>query len=119
MSTETDNFIVAEAQLAIEQAGLFNCCKTAECSSSLVIKARQAKAERIKTFGEPIQLLGKALGLEIRNGFAWIAENTTVIRKLELEVSDNSGFPFRLSHNFKSQGKHYSFTRAIQDLLPA
>ncbi|KIM49295.1 hypothetical protein M413DRAFT_438480 [Hebeloma cylindrosporum] len=66
MSTETDNFIVAEAQLAIEQA-------------------RQAKAERIKTFGEPIQLLGKALALEIRDGSAWIAENTTVIRKLELE----------------------------------
>ncbi|KAF8969887.1 WD40-repeat-containing domain protein [Flammula alnicola] len=41
----TDNFIVTEAQLAIEQA-------------------RKKKAERTKTLGEPIQLLGKALAIE-------------------------------------------------------
>jgi len=66
MSKETDNFIVTEAQLAIEQA-------------------RKVKAERIKTLGDPIQLLGKALALEIQDKVAWIAENTMVVRKLDLE----------------------------------
>ncbi|PPQ78522.1 hypothetical protein CVT25_011794 [Psilocybe cyanescens] len=62
----TDNFIVTEAQLAIEEA-------------------RKNKAERTKTLGEPIELLGKALAIEIRDGVAWIAENTTAVRLLDLE----------------------------------
>ncbi|KDR81442.1 hypothetical protein GALMADRAFT_134881 [Galerina marginata CBS 339.88] len=62
----TDNFIVTEAQLAIEQA-------------------RKVKAERTKTLGEPIELPGKALAIEIKDGVAWIAENTTVVRKLDLQ----------------------------------
>ncbi|KAF8201592.1 WD40 repeat-like protein [Pholiota molesta] len=62
----TDNFVVAEAQLLIEQA-------------------RKEKAERIKTLGDPIQLPGKPLAIEIRNNVAWIADNTTVIRKTDLE----------------------------------
>ncbi|KAG6909840.1 hypothetical protein DXG01_015113 [Tephrocybe rancida] len=40
---------------------------------------------KIKTLGSPIQLSGKALGIEVRDGFAWIAENTAVARKLDLE----------------------------------
>ncbi|KAF8905995.1 WD40-repeat-containing domain protein [Gymnopilus junonius] len=62
----TDNFLVAEAQLVIEQA-------------------RKEKAERLKTLGEPLELSGKALALEIKDGYAWIAENTSRIRKLDLE----------------------------------
>ncbi|KAF9472775.1 WD40 repeat-like protein [Pholiota conissans] len=62
----TDNFVVAEAQLLIEEA-------------------RKDKAERIKALGEPIQLPGKPLAIEIRNNVAWIADNTNVIRKTNLE----------------------------------
>ena len=36
--------------------------------------------------GDPIELRGKALAIEIRDGIAWIAENTTVVRKIDLEV---------------------------------
>jgi aspartate carbamoyltransferase regulatory subunit len=50
-------------------------------------QARKEKAERIKSFGEPIELAGKALAIEIYEDVAWIAENTTVVRKLDLEVS--------------------------------
>lgn len=49
-------------------------------------QARREKAERIKTLGEPIELPGKALAIEIHDGSAWIGENTTVVRKLDLEV---------------------------------
>ncbi|KAF9567620.1 WD40 repeat-like protein [Agrocybe pediades] len=62
----TDNFIVTEAQLVIEQA-------------------RKDKSERIKNLGEPIELNGKALAIEIQDQVAWIAENTSVVRKLNLE----------------------------------
>ncbi len=48
---------------------------------------RKEKAERTKMLGEPIELPGKALAIEVRDGVAWIAENTNVIRKLDLEVS--------------------------------
>ena len=50
------------------------------------LKARKEKAERIKDRGSPIEIPGKALAIEVRDGVAWIAENTTVIRKLDLEV---------------------------------
>lgn len=49
-------------------------------------QARKAKEERTKDLGEPILLAGKALGLEIRGGHAWVAENTAAVRKLDLEV---------------------------------
>ncbi|KAJ3508667.1 hypothetical protein NLJ89_g5624 [Agrocybe chaxingu] len=65
MST-SDNFLVAEAQLELDQA-------------------RKAKAELTKTLGDPLELPGKALAIEVQDGIAWIAENTTMIRKLELE----------------------------------
>jgi hypothetical protein len=52
-----------------------------------LIEARNAKAELIKDRGEPIELTGKALGLEIDSKYAWIAENTAVLRKVNLEVS--------------------------------
>ena len=44
------------------------------------------KAEKIKDLGDPIQLPGVALDLHICDGFAWVAENTAVIRKVDLEV---------------------------------
>ncbi|TFK42757.1 WD40-repeat-containing domain protein [Crucibulum laeve] len=66
MSTDNSNFLVAEAQLALAQE-------------------RKEKAERIKTLGDPIQLPGIALAIQVRGGDAWISENTTIVRKLDLE----------------------------------
>ncbi|KAF8350865.1 WD40-repeat-containing domain protein [Amanita rubescens] len=65
-NSDSSNFLVAEAQLALEHA-------------------RKIKAERTKDLGLPIQLPGKALSLHIRNGCAWIAENTHVAKKIDLE----------------------------------
>ncbi|OBZ75742.1 hypothetical protein A0H81_04463 [Grifola frondosa] len=62
------NLIRAEAELVLEEA-------------------RKQKAERTKDLGWPIQIPGAALDIKIRGNIAWIAENTTVIRKLDLEVS--------------------------------
>ncbi|KAF9532348.1 WD40-repeat-containing domain protein [Crepidotus variabilis] len=64
---ESENFLVSEAQLNLGQA-------------------RKEKAQRLKGVGEPIELLGKPLSIDIHDGIAWIAENTTVVRKLDLET---------------------------------
>jgi hypothetical protein len=56
--------------------------------SSFCTKARKQKAERIKNHGEPIELSGKALAIEVVGPHAWIAENTALVRKVELEVLD-------------------------------
>lgn len=66
MSTDTSNFLIAEAQLELDHA-------------------RKQKAKRIKTLGEPLELPGKALAIKVKDNTAWIAENTTVVRKLDLE----------------------------------
>lgn len=63
----SENFLVAEAQLALDAA-------------------RKEKRERLRTVGEPIELQGKALAIAIKGNIAWIAENTTVIRQLDLET---------------------------------
>lgn len=55
-------------------------------------QARRKKAEITKTFGSPIQLSGNALGIQIRGSHAWIAENTAVARKIDLEVSSRSPY---------------------------
>ncbi|KAF7974555.1 hypothetical protein HWV62_10036 [Athelia sp. TMB] len=52
----------------------------------LLTEARKQKSERTKTLGDPIQLAGKALAICVRDGYAWIAENTTIARKLDLET---------------------------------
>jgi hypothetical protein len=49
-------------------------------------KARKEKSERTKSLGSPIQLPGKALSMHVRDGDAWIAENTTITRRIDLEV---------------------------------
>ena len=36
--------------------------------------------------GSPIQLTGVALDLHVQDGYAWIAENAAVVRKIDLEV---------------------------------
>jgi len=86
--SSSENFLVAEAQLILDQV----------CLIPFVIipceqfqQARKEKAERIKTLGEPIELPGKALAIKIHDNVAWIAENTTVVRKLDLEVSTGKG----------------------------
>lgn len=54
--------------------------------ADILIQARKDKAGRTKDVGSPIAITGKALAIEVRGNVAWIAENTTVIRKLSLEV---------------------------------
>ncbi|KAI8998774.1 WD40 repeat-like protein [Trametes punicea] len=66
-SADKSNLLRSEAELRLE-------------------KARKDKAERTKDIGSPIEITGKALALEIRGNAAWIAENTTVVRKLDLET---------------------------------
>ncbi|KAF8078130.1 WD40-repeat-containing domain protein [Lyophyllum atratum] len=66
MASDSSNFLVAEAQLILDEA-------------------RRQKSERIKTLGSPIQLSGKALSIQVRGNYAWVAENTAVARKLDLE----------------------------------
>lgn len=63
---DTDKLLVTEAHLALNEA-------------------RRLKAERTKSLGSPIQLPGMALSIIVRGGDAWIAENTHVIRKINLE----------------------------------
>lgn len=65
--TDSSNFLVAEAQLVLEHA-------------------RRAKAERTKGLGSPIQLAGIALALHVHDGYAWIAENAHVAKKIDLET---------------------------------
>ncbi|KAJ7632221.1 WD40 repeat-like protein [Roridomyces roridus] len=48
-------------------------------------KARKQKAERTKDLGEPVQLSGKALAIQIHKGYVWVADNTHVARKVDLE----------------------------------
>ncbi|KAF7359371.1 WD40 repeat-like protein [Mycena sanguinolenta] len=66
---ETPEFLVAEAELIRGEA-------------------RRQKSERTKNLGEPIQLSGKPLAVQVHGGCAWVAENTTVARKLELETGN-------------------------------
>lgn len=54
--------------------------------ADILLQARKDKAGRTKDVGSPIAITGKALAIEVRGNVAWIAENTTVIRKLSLEV---------------------------------
>ncbi|KAI0340486.1 WD40 repeat-like protein [Trametopsis cervina] len=68
---DKSSFLRAEAELALEEA-------------------RKAKAERIKELGSPIQLAGVALNLHVRGRYAWIAENTAVVRKVDLETGKTS-----------------------------
>ncbi|KAF7322518.1 Argonaute-like protein [Mycena chlorophos] len=66
-SAESPEYLVSEAQLVLTEA-------------------RRQKSLRTKDLGEPIQLTGKALALQVHHGFGWIAENTTVARKIDLET---------------------------------
>ncbi|KAH9854087.1 WD40-repeat-containing domain protein [Lenzites betulinus] len=66
-TADTSSLIRSEAELVLE-------------------KARKDKAERTKDVGSPIAIVGKALAIEVVGNVAWIAENTTVVRKLSLET---------------------------------
>ncbi|KAF7311609.1 Argonaute-like protein [Mycena kentingensis (nom. inval.)] len=66
-TTESPEYLVSEAQLVLTEA-------------------RRQKSERTKDLGEAIQLAGKALALRVHEGFAWIAENTTIAKKVDLET---------------------------------
>ncbi|KAG9318250.1 WD40-repeat-containing domain protein [Chiua virens] len=54
--------------------------------AELVInEARRQKSERTKKLGRPIRLAGMALDIHIEGNEAWIAENTHVAKKIDLE----------------------------------
>ncbi|KAF5391751.1 hypothetical protein D9757_001755 [Collybiopsis confluens] len=55
-----------------------------------IADARAKKLERLKKVGEPIQLPGKALAIEVEGNDAWVAENTTLVRKLDLSTGKTS-----------------------------
>ncbi|THH13607.1 hypothetical protein EW146_g6626 [Bondarzewia mesenterica] len=52
----------------------------------LLEEARKQKAEKNKDVGEPITLPGVPIDIKIRGDYAWIAENTAVARKINLET---------------------------------
>ncbi|KAF5373133.1 hypothetical protein D9758_001692 [Tetrapyrgos nigripes] len=62
----TSNFLVSESHLALSDV-------------------RNQKAEKLKNVGEPLQLPGKAVAVEVLGNHVWVADNTTVARKIELE----------------------------------
>ncbi|OSX65158.1 hypothetical protein POSPLADRAFT_1053931 [Postia placenta MAD-698-R-SB12] len=65
-AADASNLLRSEAELVLEES-------------------RKQKAEKTKHLGSPIELPGKALGIEVRGNYAWIAENTAVARKVSLE----------------------------------
>ena len=82
--SSSENFLVTEAELVLDQVRSIRFVIT---STEQFQQKRKEKAERIQSLGEPIELPGKALAIKIHDDVAWIAENTTVVRKLDLEVS--------------------------------
>ncbi|KAF9072944.1 WD40 repeat-like protein [Rhodocollybia butyracea] len=66
-STTNPEFLVSSSQLEIADT-------------------RLQKSRRLKNVGDPLQLPGKALAIEVIGNDAWIAENTTVARKIDLVV---------------------------------
>ncbi|THV07875.1 WD40 repeat-like protein [Dendrothele bispora CBS 962.96] len=64
--TNTSNLLVSESYLVLSDA-------------------RNQKAEKLKNVGEPLQLPGKVIAIEVSENNAWIADNTTVARKTDLE----------------------------------
>ncbi|KAG7086656.1 hypothetical protein E1B28_002595 [Marasmius oreades] len=65
-NVDTSKFLISESELIIGQA-------------------RKHKAEELKTIGEPLQLSGKALAIEVVGNSVWIGDNTTAARKIDLE----------------------------------
>ncbi|TFK67916.1 WD40 repeat-like protein [Pluteus cervinus] len=66
-ASNSNNYWVAEAQLVTENA-------------------RKEKAEKLKDVGAPIELPGKPLLVHVRDSEAWIAESTSVVRRIDLET---------------------------------
>ncbi|THH32958.1 hypothetical protein EUX98_g1189 [Antrodiella citrinella] len=64
---DKDNFFRAEAELVLDEQ-------------------RRQKAEKIKDLGSPIALTGIALAIRVQGQHVWIAENTSIVRKVDLET---------------------------------
>ncbi|EEB92778.1 hypothetical protein MPER_08666 [Moniliophthora perniciosa FA553] len=65
-NADTSNFLVSETELILSES-------------------RKQKAEQLKSLGHPLQLQGKALAIEVVGSSVWVADNTTVVRKIDLE----------------------------------
>ncbi|ESK88317.1 wd repeat protein [Moniliophthora roreri MCA 2997] len=65
-NADTSNFLVSENELILSES-------------------RKHKAEQLKSLGDPLQLQGKALAIEVVGSSVWVADNTTVVRKIDLE----------------------------------
>ncbi|KAI6100480.1 hypothetical protein EV401DRAFT_2141490 [Pisolithus croceorrhizus] len=55
-------------------------------SELAITEARKQKVERMKLFGSPIQLGGKAIDVVVEGNAIWIVENTHIAKKIDLEV---------------------------------
>jgi len=64
---DKNNFFRAEAELVLDEQ-------------------RRQKAEKIKDLGSPIALTGIALAIRVQGQHVWIAENTSIVRKVDLET---------------------------------
>lgn len=89
--TDKNNFFRAEAELILDEVRVhwqdYRIVNDLVCSYKAVPQRRKQKAKRIKDLGSPISLSGTALAMQVQGQFAWVAENTSIIRKVDLEVS--------------------------------
>ncbi|KAL0580220.1 hypothetical protein V5O48_001813 [Marasmius crinis-equi] len=66
---DTSKFLVSESELIIGEA-------------------RKRKAEQLKSAGDPLQLSGKALAIEVVGNSVWVGDNMTFARKIDLETGN-------------------------------
>ncbi|TFY83666.1 hypothetical protein EWM64_g349 [Hericium alpestre] len=78
-------FLRAESELVLDEVRLvlLDLPLKAELTRR---QKRKRKAEKFKTFGNPIELNGVPIDVKIDGNHAWLAENTSIIRKLDLET---------------------------------
>ena len=66
-----------------------------------VQKGRRRKAEKNKDIGDPIELKGVPIDVQIRGDYAWIAENTHLAKKIDLKVSGD-GYDYAIALSMRA-----------------
>ena len=123
---DKSNLLRSEAELQLEKVWLLRASLPCQTTDSLYLsltrchrQARKDKAERTKDVGSPIEIAGKALAIQVRGNVAWIAENTTVIRKLDLEVGARPRAIACIGLNgIGRRGRRSSFSKGIPRRSP-
>ncbi|KAJ7197204.1 WD40-repeat-containing domain protein [Mycena pura] len=85
-NAKSPEFLVSEAQLILTDVCFW--CNYFLRVLSTDLKARRQKSERTMNLGEPFQLPGKALAIQVHKGYVWVAENTSVARKIDLKTGN-------------------------------